>query len=216
MERIFLVSNAIELSDFDNLPIKNDNNEIVAIFLGRLIPIKRLDIFLRALALVRKSHPSFKGIVVGDGPERDSGERLALELNLGPSAVSFLGKQSDARVLLSQADMLVLCSRDEGFPNVLLEAMAARLPVVTTPAGDAKFVVDNGVSGYVVPFDDVEEMAGKMYILAKSPELRCRMGEAGRRRVEELYSFDCFARNLLSIYSNNALQSDCAGSLEQA
>jgi glycosyltransferase involved in cell wall biosynthesis len=144
-----------------------------------------------------------KGIVVGDGPERATAETLALELNLGGN-LTFLGPRDNVQSLLAEADMLVLSSQDEGFPNVLLEAMAARLPVVATPAGDAKFVVDNGISGYVVPFDDVEQMAERMVLLAKSPELRRLMGDAGRHRVEEFYSFERFADKLLSMYSNVA------------
>ena len=102
--------------------------------------------------------------------------------------------------LLGMADMLVLSSDYEGCPNVVLEAMAAHRPVVTTPAGDAGLVVEDGISGYVVPFDDVQAMASAMVRLAESPELGRKFGEAGRRRVEEDYSFDGLAGRLISAY----------------
>ena len=82
----------------------------------------------------------------------------------------------------------------------MLEAMAARRPVVTTPAGDAGDVVEEGVSGYVVPFDDVEAMAGRMVRLAESPELRTSFGAAGRRRVEKDHSYDGLADRLITVY----------------
>jgi glycosyltransferase involved in cell wall biosynthesis len=200
-QRIRLIPNTIDLADFDDAFVQRSNGDVTAIFLGRLIPIKRLDNFLHALALARKSHPKLRGVVVGDGPERAKWERLAVELNLEQSGVTFLGSQDDVRSLLAQADLLVLSSLDEGFPNVVLEAMAARLPVVTTPAGDAGFVVENGISGYVVPFDDIKQMSESMLVLAKSPALRRKMGDAGRRRVQELYGFEHFADKLLSTYS---------------
>ena len=85
-------------------------------------------------------------------------------------------------------------------PQCRARGHGARLPVVTTPAGDAGVVVDDGVSGYVVPFDDVDAMAGRMIRLAESRELRQRMGEAGRRRVENAHSYDGLAGRLMSVY----------------
>ncbi len=97
--------------------------------------------------------------------------------------------------------MLVSASDSEGFPNVILEAMAARLPVVTTPAGDSKTIVQNGVTGFVVESENPEEFATKLVTLARSSELRRRMGEDGRKHVELNYSFDRLGGALLSIYA---------------
>jgi glycosyltransferase involved in cell wall biosynthesis len=120
--------------------------------------------------------------------------------------VTFLGRREDVPALLKQADMLVLSSDYEGFPNVVLEAMAARLPVITTPAGDANIAVQNGNTGYVVHFDDVTGMAECMVRLSKSPGLRWQLGEAARKRVEQHFSFEHLAGRLLSIYRKSALQ----------
>jgi glycosyltransferase involved in cell wall biosynthesis len=102
--------------------------------------------------------------------------------------------------------MLVVSSDHEGFPNVVLEAMAARLPVVTTPAGDAGVVVRDCVTGYVVPFNDTEAMASRMVQLAKSADLRRRFGAGGREQVEQHYSFENLADRILSIYRDIAAQ----------
>jgi glycosyltransferase involved in cell wall biosynthesis len=178
-----------------------------AIFVGRLIPVKRLERFFLALIMARRQHSALKGIIAGDGMARPRLEKMATNMCLSPESLTFLGQRNDVPALLRSAHMLVLCSDEEGFPNVLLEAMAARLPVITTPAGDASIVVENGVTGYVVPFNDVEAMARRMVQLARSPELCRQLGEAGRKRVEQHYSCEGLGDRLLAIYNDVAKQS---------
>jgi glycosyltransferase involved in cell wall biosynthesis len=115
--------------------------------------------------------------------------------------VTFLGRREDVPELLAGSDILVLTSDHEGFPNVVLEGMAAGLPIVTTPAGDAPQVVRDGVSGYVVPFDDVEVLASRIVELAKSAELRERLGQEGRRIAEQKYSLSELGPQALSLYA---------------
>lgn len=201
-DRLWLVPNAIELEEFDRQPParSTDRGRPTAMVVARLIGLKRIDCFLKALVRARMSNPALCGIVVGDGPERPALERLARELDLQPDHVTFLGARSDVPALLSRADLLVSSSDDEGCPNVILEAMAARLPVVSTPAGDARMIVRDGVSGYLVPFGDSEAMAEKMLSLARSPDVRRTFGEAGRQYIEQSYSFAGLAARLLAIY----------------
>lgn len=211
IQRLYHLANVIELSNFERISSssnikKKQARNVTAIFIGRLIPVKRLDRFLHALTQAHQRVSNLRGLVVGDGPERSAMEELSFEIGLQPKLVTFRGQRDDIPNLLKQADMLVLCSDREGFPNVLLEAMAARLPVITTPAGDASAVVQDGVTGYVVPFNDIEGLAGRMVQLAQSPQLRHQMGEAGRKRVEQHYSFEKLANRLLSIYEKMARQ----------
>ena len=131
-----------------------------------------------ALALAHRRFPTLKGAVFGDGPERGAMEKMAADMGMWPERVSFLGQRDDVPTLLRQADML--CSDHEGFPNVVLEGMAAGLLAITTPAGDTGVAVQDGVTGFVVSFDDTEGMAQRMTRLAESPELHHRLGEAGR------------------------------------
>ena len=123
-----------------------------------------------------------------------------------PAGLQFLGRRQDVPVLLRRADVFLLTSEHEGFPNVLLEAMAARLPVVTTPAGDAGRLVKDGTTGYVVSFNDVQGMVQRVLQLAKSPPLRQRFGGAGRQQVEERYSYVGLPRCLLATYRAIAAQ----------
>jgi glycosyltransferase involved in cell wall biosynthesis len=108
---------------------------------------------------------------------------------------------------MAEADMLALTSDHEGLPNVILEAMAAKLPVVTTPAGDAAVVVEDGVSGFVVPFDAVAGLADRLIDLARSPGLRREVGEAGYERVIARYACAGLADRWLAVYRAVAQQS---------
>jgi glycosyltransferase involved in cell wall biosynthesis len=205
--RLFWLPNAIDLSEYGQPhAAESEHRRFTAIFVGRLIPVKRIDRFLRALALAVRQEPTVRALILGEGSERAALERLAGELSLGPEHVEFLGQQSEVPRWLRASDVLVHCSDDEGLPNAVLEAMAARLPVITTPAGDAPRIIRDGYNGYVVPFEDLDAMAERLLALVRSPSLRRRLGEAGRHEVELDYSLDGLAERLLSIYRTVAEQ----------
>ena len=200
---VHVVPNVIDLAAFDAAgggAGAGDRTGVVAIAVGNLLPAKRVDRFLRALQLARARVPRLRGVVVGEGPERVRLESLAHELGLQPEVVSFTGARDDVPALLRQADMLVLSSEHEGFPNAVLEAMSARLPVVATPSGDVERLVADGVTGFIVPADEPEVMAERMVGLAESPELGRRLGEAGRECVERSFTSDRLAGQLLATY----------------
>jgi glycosyltransferase involved in cell wall biosynthesis len=165
-----------------------------------LVPVKRADRFLRALALAREQAPDLRGLIVGDGPQRPELEQLATSLRLLPSHVQFLGMRHDVPALLAEADMLVLCSDNEGFPNVLLEAMAARRPVITTVVGDAGDLIEHDVHGYVVDSTEPADLAAAMARLAASPHVRDQLGRAGREKVEVQFGLEQLAERLFSVY----------------
>jgi glycosyltransferase involved in cell wall biosynthesis len=208
--RIDVLANVIDLDQFDRQAAGPASarerrprvweREVVAAAVARLVPAKRLDRFLRALARARREEGLLRGLIVGDGPERARLEALAGGLGLLPDGVRFLGACADVPRVLAGADMLVLTSQHEGFPNVLLEGMAARLPIIATPAGDAGVLVDEGHTGFVVPFHDVELLTERMLTLARSPGMRRAFGAAGRARVEAQYRVDGLAGRALEIY----------------
>jgi glycosyltransferase involved in cell wall biosynthesis len=203
-DRIHVLSNVLDVEDFDarqdlDLPMPLQGPPL-ALGIGRLVAQKRFDRFLTALAQARRALPALKGLLVGEGPDRCALERHGAALGLFPDHIAFLGRRRDVPALLRRADMLVVSSDHEGFPNVVLEAMAARKPVITTPVGDAANIVEDGITGYVVPFDGEEMMAERMAQIAESPELRRRLGENGRRRLEQRYSYGVLAQNLFALY----------------
>ena len=199
--RMYFLPNAIDLEAYSRAAVETGGCS--AIFVSRLLPAKRADVFLRALAKARSAEPAVRGTVVGYGPEEDSLRRLAVELGL-ESGVEFLGFRGDAASLLQNASMFVFCSESEGTPNVILEAMAAGLPVITSPAGDAAELVEAGECGFVVPFGDVDATADAMVRLARSPELRRTLGRSGRDYVVENRATAGLAGVLLTIYADVA------------
>lgn len=202
--QVRVLPNVIDLAAFDRQAASAESEppetgfQIIAV--GRLVRAKRQDRFLKALASVRERNPEVRGALVGCGPMRSELESLANSVGLLSSGVQFLGRSDNVAMLLRQSEMFVLTSDYEGFPNVLLEAMAARLPVVTTPAGDSAEVVQDDRTGYVVGFEDFKGLVDRIALLARSPELRRRLGDAGRKRVEELYGFELLPKRLLAIY----------------
>jgi glycosyltransferase involved in cell wall biosynthesis len=207
-DRIWLLPNVVDPAELGatDFPAESQSTDgrVTALFLGRLVPLKRLDVFLRALAIARASAPSLRGLVAGDGPEREPMQRLAAELGLPPGHVTFTGESFRPAEQIAEAAFLVLCSDHEGSPNSVLEAMAMGKPAIVTPAGDAPVIVQNGVSGFVVDFADPPALAEKMVELARSPELRARMGKASREHIENSYSVDGLAERLLRIYAQAA------------
>jgi glycosyltransferase involved in cell wall biosynthesis len=208
--KIAVLPNVIDLSDFDSKaakpfvwPALADRMLVTAV--GSLHKCKRFDRFLDGLAIARQHEPHLFGIVAG----QDLGEKSALEhkaktLGLLPGHVAFLGECNHVPSLLSHSRLLVSCSEYEGFPNVILEAMAARLPVLATTAGDAERILKNGATGYLLKADDAREMADCMLKLVREPALRAQMGEAARKRVEDEYNLKSLAPRLLSVFSDFA------------
>lgn len=151
---------------------------------GRLVPQKRFDRFLRALAAVRRqSAVAVTGLIVGSGPLRGELEALATELGLPADAVEFRGAVPDMRAAYLESDVFVLTSDHEGTPNVVLEAMASGLPVVTTRVGGVTELIDSGKTGMVVEPRDEERLTAALAALAADPEARRRVGRAAREAI---------------------------------
>jgi glycosyltransferase involved in cell wall biosynthesis len=204
--RVHVLGNVVEVNGRPSAapaPRAKGGNVTVAL-IGRLVPAKRVDRFLEALARARAVEPKLRGVVAGQGPEQGRLVELARALGLMPDGVEFLGATGDVTAVYRSADLLALTSDHEGVPNVILEAMAESLPVVTTPAGDAAELVRDGVTGYVVASDDPAELAERFVRLARSAQLRAALGDAGRGRVAERYGVEGLAGRLLRVYAEAA------------
>lgn len=171
------------------------------ITVGRLIPCKRFDRFLSALArLRRETKKPVKGLIVGAGPMRAQLEKQAGVLGLLPYAVEFRGSVADVTPLYQQADACVLTSDYEGTPNVLLEAMASALPVVATSVGGVPEIVQEGKNGFLVKPGDEDGLCGALGRLISDSEGRLEMGKAARKYVELNHSIDRLPSVLGSLY----------------
>jgi colanic acid/amylovoran biosynthesis glycosyltransferase len=155
------------------------------LFVGRLAVAKGLPFLLDAVAKVEGAILD----VAGDGPERGHLEMKTTRLGIA-GRVRFLGyqSQSDVRKLMQQADLFVMTSLSEGLPVVLMEAMAAGVPVVTTRIAGVPELVDDGDDGLLVLPGDADATAAAVRRLLADPELRNRFAIAGRAKVEREFN----------------------------
>lgn len=151
---------------------------------GRLEPIKRVDLFLHAVARIAARVPGVTAVVVGEGSLRASLERLAVELGIG-GQVRFVGRQEDVAAWLRLARLFVLTSDSEGLPLSVMEAMMCGLPPVASRVGDLSDLVEHGVNGYLVGQRAPEAFAEPILELLLDPRLRARFSEAARRSAEK-------------------------------
>lgn len=158
------------------------------IIVANLRPEKGHDVLVDAAAILRRADLDVEFLFVGEG-----GQRAAIEQRVAArgveSAVRLLGERDDVPALLAEADVFLLPSRSEAFPNAVLEAMAAGLPVITTAVGGLAEIVDHERTGLRVPVDDAAAIAEAMQRLIADPLLAARLGVNGRRFVEERFSF---------------------------
>ncbi|UUY03528.1 glycosyltransferase family 4 protein [Svornostia abyssi] len=164
---------------------------------GRLVPDKGQELLLRALALLQDRGIEAELVLAGDGPSRERLEAACKTLRLN-SSVRFLGSVGQDRMLdvYGDADVFCLPSFAEGIPVVLMEAMATGLPVVTSRIMGIPELVEDGVSGLLVPPGRVEAIADALEELHRDPARRHAMGEAGRARVEGEFRVDRSALEL--------------------
>jgi glycosyltransferase involved in cell wall biosynthesis len=177
--------------------------------IGRLTHMKDQATLLAAAPALLARHPGARVVLVGDGPLRGDLVRAAAGLGVAGS-VCLPGSRPDARRLMAAADVFVLTSRHEGMPLVALEAMEAGLPVVGTRVIGTEEVVDDGVTGVLVPPGDAVALAGALADLLDSPGRRRRMGRAGRRRYLARFTRARMAERTAAVYAA-ALGSAAAG-----
>jgi glycosyltransferase involved in cell wall biosynthesis len=176
---------------------------------GRLERVKDLDTLLDAFAIVRARVPDARLVIAGGGTERLRLEQHVSELGL-QRAVCFTGHCDDVRALLPAFDVFVNSSISEGVSLTILEAMASRLPVVATRVGGTPEVVEDGVTGVLVPARAPEQLAQAILQLAPQQPRASAMGEAGRKRVEAAFSIDRMIGRYAVVYDSLTSRSRAA------
>jgi glycosyltransferase involved in cell wall biosynthesis len=156
---------------------------------SRLNPMKGVEYFLDAAALLAPRFPEVRFLIVGDGAGRKELEDCADRLGLAERVI-FTGFRNDVPDLIPEAAISVLPSLSEGLSNSLLESMASGVPVIAARVGGNPEIVEHDVSGLLVPTRDSAALADAIGGLLQDPRLALRMGEAGRRRVAELFSME--------------------------
>jgi len=192
---ISIIPNVIDTSAFRRDEARNvqasEGSAVRILFVGAVGKLKGERDLIAALAVLRDTVPGIRASFVGFGAEglaescREHGITEMIE-HLGPVPMT-------ERVgLYHRADIFVLPTYAEAMPISVIEAMAAGLPVVTTPVGGIPEIVDSGSEGYLVECGNIVQLAEKIRSLATSPDTRHRMGEAGKDRVRKQMDFDLY------------------------
>ncbi|MGH7509213.1 MAG: glycosyltransferase family 4 protein [Gemmatimonadales bacterium] len=137
--------------------------------------------------------------LIGDGPRMSSMQSLAAQLGLG-SRVRFLGQRTDVDQILAQAQISLLVTNWEGFPLSILESMRAGLPVVASSVGGIGESVRDGETGYLVPRGNIGLMRDRIGRLLEAPDLRRRLGAAGRTRYEQYFTLSHSVDKTIAVY----------------
>lgn len=185
--RIAVIPNGIEVATFPQRHHRDGHRTVTMV--ANLRPGKGHEVLLRAMSIVVRHVPDARLQLVGDGPLREPLERFARQLRVH-YCVDFLGHCDDVPAVLASSDVSAFPSWSEAFPNGLLEAMAAGLPVVATATGGMVELVDHGRSGLLVQPGDARALAAAIVDLMEQPALADALGRAARAVVETRYSFD--------------------------
>jgi len=208
-EKLVVVHNGVDVASFEEATRRRDEHRrhlglgpearaILAVSVLR--PGKGLEDLLQALPTVVAAVPESVLLVAGDGPLRDRLQVEADELGLG-RGVRWLGFRRDVPALLAASDLFVLPSHEDAFPTVLLEAMAAGLPVVATDVGGVPEIMEAPAIGRLVPRGSPEALGRSIVELLGQPGTREAMGRAARSRARTLFSTQAWIGRLEAVYA---------------
>jgi glycosyltransferase involved in cell wall biosynthesis len=188
-----LIRNGVDLKRFNpkkfsrrQLRKKYGFNEFTVLFLSKMMKNKGGEYFVKAAEQL----PKFQFVLAGDGPDRGRVETIA------PKNVKFMGRVSEAEKLklYAAADVFVLPTISEGFPLVILEAMAMGLPIISTTIRGVREIMKGRGSAILLEPKDVNGLVGALEELAGDKKLKTKMGQSGRRNVEKEFSWDNIAK----------------------
>lgn len=209
-DRVFVVPNIVEdrvfagTAESERARLREEyglpETATVIVTVARLSPVKDHRTLLAAVAQVRTDGVDARLVLVGDGPLRAELQAEAARLGIA-DAVTFAGESRDVRGWLSAGDLACLTSVTEGFPNAIVEAMAAGLAVVATRAGGIPDVVEHMRTGLLAAVGDVPAIARHLRTLATNTSLRRQLAAAGRSLVESRHTSRAAGEVLLSAYA---------------
>lgn len=209
-EKLITIPAAVEVERFSRTSSRErvrkeldlDPSSPVIGTVARLAAAKRLDLLLEAARIVRETVPHARFLLVGDGSLREELESRAVQLDLSPEYVRFLGNRQDVAEFLPAIDIFALSSEREGLPVSMLEAMAASKPVVATQVGGIPQVVQDGHNGLLVPPRDPVGLAKAIITLIENKTLRESVAREGYRTVEARFSTDAIGREIIALYDD--------------
>ena len=204
-DRLTIVPNGVDVGAFEydreaaRRELGLECGDVVIGTIGRLEPEKDQATLLDMFRQVRTTHPKARMVIVGDGSLAADLKTHAARIGVGGAAL-FLGYRRDVAKLLAAMDIFVLTSIREGLPISLIEAMAARRPVVSSDIGSVRDLVQDSINGLVVAARDTAAFTAAVERLIQSPELCRTLADAGRRTVEASFSLPAVIRAYENLY----------------
>lgn len=205
---ILYIPNGLSAAPFKSLPGKQEarlrlgwaEQSFIAGVVARLSPGKGHFVLLEAFKEFGRQAPDTELAIIGDGEEFSRLQQAIVESGL-EKRIHLLGARNDVPNLLAALDVFTLPSFDEGIPMTILEAMAARLPVVATDVGGIPQVVVDGETGLLIPPNSPKDLADALFAIYSEPERSRQMGMAGRKRFEEQFDSSKMVQNYEKLYS---------------
>jgi len=204
--KIKIIYNGVSLEDVyqdpSSLKRKYESKKII-LTVANLIKLKGISYLIQALPKIIEKVPNLVCLIIGKGEERESLEKLVKELSL-ENYVKFLGPKSHKKVFeyMSVADAFVLPSINEAFGVVYIEAMAHKVPVIGCLGQGIEDIVENGKSGILVRPKNVEDLENALIKLLTDEDFAHTIGQAGRKIVEERFTWERRVRELMEVYSS--------------
>lgn len=202
VRKLQLIPNAVDVDEVDRVVPGGDRHdgETIVGYVGQLIRRKNVGCLLEAFGRVAHRRHDLRLVIVGDGPLGAELEATAARLRL-VDRVRFTGYRADGVALLKSFDLLALPSWEEGIPRCLMEAMAARIPVVASDIPGNRALVEDGHTGLLFPPDNPERLAAAILALIESPERRKAMVERARTRIDREFSARRMADDYTILYA---------------
>jgi glycosyltransferase involved in cell wall biosynthesis len=194
---VAIIPNGLDVQDIHPREPRPSLRRVIVV--ANLRPEKGHDVLIDAAAEVLRRFPDVRFDFVGSGPQQQTLQQRAEDRGVA-HAIAFLGHRDDVPALLRAADIFVLPSRSEAFPNAVLEAMATNLPVIASGVGGILELIDDGHTGLLAPIGDPGALADRLCRLMADPALGRRLAAAARVDVERRYSFDRMVAAFESLY----------------
>jgi len=193
----YMIKNELaELKESLNIP----ENAKIIIMVARFHPVKNHALFIQAISGIRGQIDNLHVIFLGDGELRDELIKLTKKLGLD-NIIHFLGYKKNVGTFLWLSDIFVLCSKTEGLPFSLLEALAAKIPVIITRSANRAELIKDGINGKIVE-SDTDSLSSALITLLKNPNSCKRMSENGFDFVKEHFSIERMIKSYEDIYEN--------------
>lgn len=199
---VAVIGNGVNIQKYDKISVKKKKDVFNLLWVGRMVPVKGLFLLLSVFSELVAKYPKLCLKLVGDGPERQDLELVVKKLKL-QNKVFFVGSISEENELIreyKQADIFILPSLSaEGFPITIVEAMAAKLPVIASNIGDTDLLVQNEKTGFLVKPNNPKDLEDKIIKLIKSKN-RVQMGINGYNLVKEKYTWNLISKETYNVY----------------